>query len=151
MACSKYITVLLVQRKTVAMRISKNTTRHKQNTLGMSVVHTLLQELTLGIRSGDGGFYPSTQRYYRMLILLCYYTATCFGRTTIFKHKIYNSPSSDLTHATGCKHPRLNLVVDVTLQWRLSMVHFRKNRSPCSDIQKASCITWPVIMETLRM
>jgi hypothetical protein len=28
------------------------------------------------VRSGDGGFYPSTQRHYRMLI---YYTATCFG------------------------------------------------------------------------
>jgi hypothetical protein len=25
---------------------------------------------------GDGGFYPSTQRHYRTLILLYYYTAT---------------------------------------------------------------------------
>jgi hypothetical protein len=43
------------------------------------------------VRSGDGDFYPSAQRHYRMLILLYYYTATCFGRTTIFRWKIYNS------------------------------------------------------------
>jgi hypothetical protein len=39
------------------------------------------------VRSGEGGFYPSTQRHYRGLILLLNttYTATCFGRTAIFK------------------------------------------------------------------
>jgi hypothetical protein len=41
--------------------------------------------------SGYGGLYPSMQRHYRRLILLCYYAATCFGRTTIFMQKIYNS------------------------------------------------------------
>jgi hypothetical protein len=43
------------------------------------------------VRSGDGGFYSSTKRHFRMLILLYYYTATCFCRTTIFRQKIYNS------------------------------------------------------------
>jgi hypothetical protein len=42
-------------------------------------------------QSGDGGFYPSTQRHYHMLIVLYYYTATCFSRMTIFTQKIYNS------------------------------------------------------------
>jgi hypothetical protein len=41
--------------------------------------------------SGVGVFYPSTQRHYRMLILLYYYTAACFGHTSIFKQKICNS------------------------------------------------------------
>jgi hypothetical protein len=37
-----------------------------------------------------GFFYPFTQRHYRRLIYyLYYYIATCFGRTTIIKHKIY--------------------------------------------------------------
>jgi hypothetical protein len=36
-----------------------------------------------------GGVIPSTQHYYLRLILLLNttYTATCFGRTTIFKQK----------------------------------------------------------------
>jgi hypothetical protein len=44
------------------------------------------------VRSSDGGFYPSTQRHYRRLILLLilvYYIAKCFGRTTIIKHNIH--------------------------------------------------------------
>jgi hypothetical protein len=40
-------------------------------------------------RSGDGGFIPSRQLHNRRSILLLNttYTATCFGRTTIFKQK----------------------------------------------------------------
>jgi hypothetical protein len=35
-------------------------------------------------------FYPSTQRHYRRLIYYLYYhIATCFGRTTIIRQKIY--------------------------------------------------------------
>jgi hypothetical protein len=40
-------------------------------------------------RSGDGIFYPSTQRLSRRLIYYLYYIATCFGRTTIIKQEIY--------------------------------------------------------------
>jgi hypothetical protein len=37
-----------------------------------------------------GFFYPSTQRHYRRLIYyLYYYIATCFGRMTIIRQKIY--------------------------------------------------------------
>jgi hypothetical protein len=37
-----------------------------------------------------GFLYPSMQRQYRRLILLLmYYTATCFGRTTIISQKLY--------------------------------------------------------------
>jgi hypothetical protein len=37
-----------------------------------------------------GVVYPSTQRHYRHLIYyLHYYIATCFGRTTIIKQKLY--------------------------------------------------------------
>jgi hypothetical protein len=43
------------------------------------------------VRSGDGGFYPSTQRHDRRLIYYLYYIATCFGRTTITKQNNINS------------------------------------------------------------
>jgi hypothetical protein len=36
-------------------------------------------------QDGEGGF-PATQRYYRrFLLFIIYLTATCFGRTTIFR------------------------------------------------------------------
>jgi hypothetical protein len=42
------------------------------------------------VKSGDGGFYPSTQHHYRRLIYyLYYYIATYFGPTTIIRQKIY--------------------------------------------------------------
>jgi hypothetical protein len=48
-------------------------------------MHRMLETTELRNQlSGDGGFYPSTQRHYRMLILLYYNSTTCFGRTTIF-------------------------------------------------------------------
>jgi hypothetical protein len=67
--------------------------------------------------SYDVGVNPSTQRHYRRLIHYLYiYIATCFGRTTIIRLKIYYylrttqlTPTSyDITRATGCKHPRLS-------------------------------------------
>jgi hypothetical protein len=46
-----------------------------------------------------GFFIPSTQRHYRRLILLLNttYTATCFGRTTIFKRNILIARINQLT------------------------------------------------------
>jgi hypothetical protein len=38
------------------------------------------------VKSDDVGFNPSTQRHYHRLI---YYLATCFGRTTIIRLKMY--------------------------------------------------------------
>jgi hypothetical protein len=40
-------------------------------------------KICMSLQSSDGGFYPSTQRHYRVLILSYYYTATYFGRTKI--------------------------------------------------------------------
>jgi hypothetical protein len=61
----------------------------------VKVANELLLEvnkLIICIPSSSCGFFiPSTQRHYRRLILLLNttYTATCFGRTTIFKEEIY--------------------------------------------------------------